>query len=462
MKNLTPEFLAESCGGTLRNAEGIKGREITSITTDSREIKPGGLFAAICGERVDGHSFIPQVMEKGAMLVLTEKEEAAEGFPYILVGNTEAALGAIAHAYLDVLGLTVVSVSGSVGKTSTKEMIASVLSQKYKTKKTPGNLNNALGLPLTIFTLEEGDEAAVLEMGINHFGEMDVLGRIAPPDIAVITTIGACHLEFLGDLDGVFRAKTEIFAHVKDGGRVVLNGDDPRLGTVTEVKGKKPVFYGLSPEHEVYADHIEPIGMEAVRCVLHFGEESIPVRIPYPGNHMVQNAAAAAAVGRELGLLPVQIKRGIESLVLPAGRLHTMREEGGTLIDDFYNANPMSMKASLSVLAKAEGRKVAILGNMGELGEDTPAFHREVGAYAAELPLDVLITVGDAAELIAEEAGNNGTIMTVSFKTMEDLLADDAAPLFAEIKKGDTILLKASHSMEFGQIQDVLLPYLKA
>ena len=139
-----------------------------------------------------------------------------------------------------------------------------------------------------------------------------------------------------------------------------------------------------------------------------------------------------------------------------------MREEGGTLIDDFYNANPMSMKASLSVLAKAEGRKVAILGNMGELGEDTPAFHREVGAYAAELPLDVLITVGDAAELIAEEAGKNGTIKTVSFKTMEDLLADDAAPLFAEIKKGDTILLKASHSMEFGQIQDVLLPYLKA
>ena len=461
MKNLTPEFLAQSCGGVLRNADAVIGQEIAAVTTDSREVKPGALFAAICGERVDGHSFIPDVMEKGALLVLTEKAEAAEGYPYILVDNTEEALGKIAYAYLQGLGVKVVSISGSVGKTSTKEMIAAVLSRKFKTKKTPGNLNNALGLPLTVFTLEEGDELAVLEMGINHFGEMDVLGRIAPPDAAVITNIGACHLEFLGDLDGVFRAKTEIFAHVKEGGTVILNGDDPRLAAVTEVKGKKPVFYGLTPGLDVFADHIEQIGLEAVRCVLHLGEESIPVRIPYPGNHMAINAAAAAAVGITFGLLPIEIKRGIESLELPAGRLRTIRGSKGAVIDDCYNANPMSMKASLTVLSRAEGRRVAILGDMGELGEDAPAFHREVGEYAAFLPLDLLISVGTNAKLIAQEMEENGTARAISFDTLDELLENEAAPLLSEIEEGDTVLLKASHSMEFGPILDVLVPYLK-
>ena len=453
MKNLTPETIAACCGGTYYGDEALRHTEITKIVHDSRQVVPGCLFAAIKGERADGHDFIPQVMEKGAALSLCERKEAAFGSPCVVVPSTAEALQDIARFYLASLPVRVVSVTGSVGKTSTKEMIASVLAQKYRTKKTQGNFNNALGLPLTIFTLEEDDEIAVLEMGINHFGEMDVLGSIAPPDIAVITNIGTCHLEFLGDRDGVFRAKTEIFGHLKDGARVVLNGDDDKLRNVDTVKGEKPVFFGIASKDGIYADNIDYIGTEAVRCVIHLGEEAFSVRIPYPGEHMVMNALAASAVGVLSGLIPSEIKAGIESLVLPGSRLRIVSGRSIRIIDDCYNANPMSMKAALRVLAEAEGRKIAILGDMAELGKDEIAYHREVGVLAASLPIDLLITAGPRAKAISDAvAGEGSALPCIHFENADGL--KKALP--ALMREGDLVLVKASHSMHFEEVVEAL------
>ncbi|MBE5996368.1 MAG: UDP-N-acetylmuramoyl-tripeptide--D-alanyl-D-alanine ligase [Lachnospiraceae bacterium] len=453
MKNLTPKNIAECCGGTFYGDSSILDKEISAVVRDSREIVPGCLFAAIKGERVDGHDFIPQVMEKGAMLALTERRDAAEDKPCIVVQSTLTALQDIARFYLSQLDVRVVSITGSVGKTSTKEMIASVLAQKYRTRKTQGNFNNGLGLPLTIFTLDETDEIAVLEMGINHFGEMDVLGSIAPPDISVITNIGTCHLEFLGDRDGVFRAKTEIFKHLKEGARVVLNGDDDKLIQVKEAGGREPLFYGIENRSGVYADNIEYIGTEAVRCVIHVGEEAFSVRIPYPGQHMVMNALAAACVGMECGVLPAQIRAGIETLELPGGRFRIEEGANCRIINDCYNANPMSMKAALKVLSEAEDRRVAILGDMGELGKDELTYHREVGEYAAELPLDLIIAVGPRAASIADAVREkNAGMPCIHFADVDALKS--ALPVL--IRDGDLVLVKASHAMAFERVVDAL------
>ena len=449
MKNLTPARLSELLGNAGTFSEDISSTEISAVVTDSRKIVPGCLFVPLRGEKVDGHIFLRQAVESGAMLVLTASAEAAEGLPYIPVDDTKAALRTIAHAYLEDIGCKVVSVTGSVGKTSTKETIASVLSQKYKVKKTPGNFNNDLGLPFSIFTLEEGDEIAVLEMGINHFGEMDVLASIAPPDLSVITNIGECHLEFLGDRDGVLRAKTEVFRHLKEGAGVILNGDDDKLRTIREVNGKAPVFYGIDDPAEIYADNIEYLGMEAARCVIHLPEESFAVRIPYPGKHMVMNALAAAACGTYFGLAPFEIRRGIEALTLPGGRFRTISDNGVTVIDDCYNANPMSMKASLRVLGAAEGRRIAILGGMGELGPDEAVYHAEVGTFAAGAGIDLLITAGSLAQEISDAAGKaDPKLARIHFPDNEALIA--ALPQI--IRKGDAVLVKASHAMHFEEV----------
>lgn len=450
MKDLTIDNICSAVDGTYTGPADLRNKEISAVTTDSRRVTDGCLFVPIVGEKVDGHSFIPKALEGGAALTLSEKEEWCGRGPCIFVQSTEKAVADIARFYLSRLSCKVVSVTGSVGKTSTKETVAAVLSRRFRTKKTPGNLNNALGLPFSIFTLDESDEIAVLEMGINHFGEMEVLGSIAPPDMSIITNIGECHLEFLGDRDGVFRAKTAIFDYLKEGAPVILNGDDDKLRRVKEVHGVKPVFYGLSPENDVWADGISEEGMEAVRCRIHLGEETFPVRIPYPGMHMVMNALCGAAAGRAFGLSAEEIAEGIASLTLPDGRLHKIRTKTATVIDDCYNANPMSMKASLRVLAAAEGRKTAIIGDMGELGSEEARYHTEVGEAASSLPVDLFVTVGPLSRHTAAalaKAGRN----VLSFDTTEECVSH--LPEF--IKEG-TVLVKASHFMEFDRIVEAL------
>ncbi len=453
MKNLTLENIAKACNGSYHGSEAQANQEVQSIFTDSRKAAKGGLFVPIKGARVDAHDFINQVMEAGALATLSEKDLGETEFPYIKVESSLQAVKDIAEFYLKQLEIPVVGITGSVGKTSTKEMIAAVLGQKYNVLKTQGNFNNELGLPLTVFGLRAEHQIAVLEMGISDFGEMHRLAKIARPDTCVITNIGTCHLENLGDRDGVLKAKTEIFQSMQPNGHIVLNGDDDKLATVDGYHGVKPVFFGLDAKRDVYADQIVSRGLKGVSCRIHMGEDAFDVLVPTPGIHMVYNALAAAAVGRIYGLTIEEIKRGIESLETIRGRFKMIETENFLVVDDCYNANPMSMKASLDVLHDGEGRRVAILGDMGELGENEISLHEEVGEHAAKCGIDVCICVGELSSHIAEAARKADPDFEVHYeKDRESLLKN----LGGYVHKGDTILVKASHFMKFEEVVDAL------
>ena len=453
MKNMTPCRIAEVCGGIYHGRKETGIREIESITTDSRQAAEGCLFVAVKGERVDGHDFIPSVFEKGAACVVCEREPEHPSGSWIQVKSSLQAIKDMAEFYRKQLDIQVVGITGSVGKTSTKEVIASVLSEKYRLLKTLGNFNNELGLPLTVFRLREEHQIAVLEMGISDFGEMHRLSKIARPDVCVITNIGQCHLEYLKDRDGVLRAKSEIFDFMQPEGRIVLNGDDDKLSAVQEVKGVNPLFFGVESGREIYADEIEPRGLKGIRCRIHAGEESFGVQIPIPGFHMVLNALAATAVGISMGLTTEQVKSGIEKLQSLGGRFHMIEKGDMLIIDDCYNANPVSMKASLDVLKDAERRTVAVLGDMFELGENEASLHREVGVYAGEKGINLLICTGELSSHMAEAAIRAGGCETVVHVPNLERLMEVLPRL---VQGDDTILVKASHGMHFEKVVELL------
>ena len=446
---MTAEEICRACQGTLIGDGSV---QITNITTDSRTACAGSLFAALKGERTDGHRFIPTAAQNGAAAFLCEEKPEETDGTIILTGSVLAALQKIAAYMLQKKSIPVVGIGGSVGKTSTKEAVASVLEQKYSVLKTEGNFNNDLGVPLTVFRLEEEMNAAVIEMGIDDFGQMTVLASITRPNICVLTNIGDCHLENLGDRDGVLRAKSEMFDYLTPQDHIVLNGDDAHLSSIREVKGIRPVFFGLDPSNAFYADEIENAGLSGSSCRIHTPDGTFRVLVPKPGVHMVYNALAAAAVGRLMGLTPAQIKNGIETMGSLRGRFNIIRENDLQIIDDCYNANPMSMKASLTSLNAAQGRKAAVLGDMGELGENEETLHREVGAYAASLQLDAVYCIGKRSVWIAEEAAKNPKTAVRTFEKAEEFLEE----LPALIHPGDTVLVKASHFMAFDRIVDAL------
>ncbi len=452
MKNLTLRNITRACQGTYHGDESLLDREVAGVTIDSRKVEKDFLFVAINGERFNAHQFIPDTIEKGALCVVSHEDLGDTDYPYILVEATGQALLDIAKLYRDSFDVKVVGITGSVGKTSTKEMIASVLAQKYNVHKTQGNFNNECGLPLTIFEMNEEHQVSVLEMGINHFGEMRKLSTVASPDICVITNIGVAHLEFLKTREGIMQEKTQMFQDMKPGGSVVLNGDDPLLSTIGPVKGSDPIFYGLDlDKNAVYATDVEPLGLKGTSCTIHLPEGSFSCVVPIPGIHMVSNALAGSAVGSKLGLTTEEIKRGIESLPSIPGRNHIIQTDRLILLDDCYNANPVSMKASLDVLNMGIGRKVAVLGDMGELGPDYAALHRSVGEYAAEIGIDLVCAIGPMSKEIAEGAASDGT-KALWFETKADFLAQTKDIL----KDGDNVLIKASHGMEFPEIVEAL------
>ena len=451
MKSMSLREIAAVCGGQYYGDETKLDIEVTGVAIDSRKVEEGFLFVPIKGARVDGHNFIPQVMENGALCSLSEHELEGATHPYIVVPSSEQALKDLAEHYRKALGIKVVGITGSVGKTSTKEMIGSVLSQKYNVLKTAGNFNNEIGLPLTIFNIRDHHEVAVLEMGISDFGEMSRLAKMAQPDICVITNIGLCHLENLIDRDGVLKAKTEMFEYRQPNAKIVLNGDDDKLITVKNSEDKSPLYFGLSTDMDAYADNIHSLSLKGTSCTLHLGDNAIDVIIPIPGHHMVYNALAGALVGRELGLTSEEIKAGIEALVPVSGRNNMISTDSLLIIDDCYNANPVSMKASVDVLATADTRKVAILGDMFELGENENELHRGVGVHAAEKEIDVLVCIGALSKNIAEGAANSKTAVH-HFETKADFLN----VIETLIKKDDCILVKASHGMEFPEIVEKL------
>ena len=446
MKPFTLAEIAAACGGTYVGNEDMKSAVITSVERDSRQVKEGSLFLAIKGERVDGHDYIQKCYDSGAICAICEKAPENAVKPYILVPSTLQAVKEIGRAYREKFDIPVVGVSGSVGKTSTKEMLYAVLSQKFKTHKTQGNLNNELGVPLTLLSMPEDTEAAVIEMGISGFGEMTRLAKMAQPTICVLTIIGCCHLENLGDRDGVLKAKTEMFDYAKDGAAFILNGDDDKLSTVKDVRGTKPIFFGLDKSNRYYAENIENNGEGGVSCTLCFDDTRLDVTIPAIGSYMVSNALAAVAAGKLLGLSDEQLKNGVEAYKTVGSRANVINTGKLRIIDDCYNANPTSVKASLDTLKNFAGRKVAILGDMKELGSNELALHYDTGAYAKEIGIDRVLSVGPLAKELARGAED------LWFESIDALLPE----LPDLLKDGDTVLVKASHSMHFENIVDNL------
>ena len=364
MSHFTVRQFLDACRGTWYGPAELLEKTIQGVTVDSRLVQEGCLFVAVPGERVDGHCFIPKVYEKGALCAVSQQKLSDPAGPYLLVDNTLQALKDAAEAFRKTLSIPVVGITGSVGKTSTKEMIASVLSQKYQVLKTPGNFNNEIGVPLTIFMIDECHEAAVLEMGMNHFGEMHRLSRMVRPTHCVFTNIGVAHLEYLGSREGILKAKTEMLDYAAENAGIFINGDDDMLAALKD----RAVTFGRESSNQVWADQVENLGLDGVRCRIHAGEQTMTVTIPLPGTHMVYNACAGVSVGRSLGLTAEQIQKGIETLKPLSGRSNILHTRRYTLVDDCYNSNPVSVCAMLDVLEYALTRKVAILGDMGELG----------------------------------------------------------------------------------------------
>ncbi len=451
MKNLSLRNITNACRGSYHGVSSLLDTEVEGVVIDSRKVKKGDLFVAIDGVKVNAHKFIPDTIEKGALCVVSHEDLGETDFPYILVESTGQALLDIAKLYRDSFDIKVVGISGSVGKTSTKEMVASVLSQKYSVHKTLGNFNNEWGLPLTIFEMNESHEIAVLEMGVNHFGEMRRLSSVSQPDICVLTNIGVAHLEFFKTREGILQEKSQMIQDMKDGGTIILNGDDDLLAKMGPVKGVTPTLFGTTADRDFYADHIEPQGLRGTACTIHLKDgQCFDCLVPVPGLHMVSNALAGAAVGFTLGLTPEEIKAGIESLPSIPGRNHIIKTDHLIILDDCYNANPISMKASIDVLNMGLGRKVAILGDMGELGEDAASLHKEVGNYAAETGVDVVCAIGPVSKALA--GGASAGCETHWFESKEDFLKASKEI----IKEGDNCLVKASHGMEFPEIVSAL------
>ena len=457
MKNMTIRNIAEACGGELVGADAVLDAQIQGAVIDSRLVEKDYLFFAIKGEKVDGHEYIRAVHEKGALAAVCERvPEGCDG-ACIVVENTVEALKKIAEFYRQSLeDITVVGITGSVGKTTTKEFIASVLSQKFEVLKTEGNLNNQIGLPLTILKIRDNHKVAVVEMGINDFGEMTRLSKIARPDICVITNIGECHLEKLGTRDGVLKAKTEIFEYMNPEGDVVIFGDDDKLSTIKEVNGKKPITYGLEKTNDVYPTKTLNRGLWGNECTIENGEGTFKVSIPLPGKHMILNTLAASAVARIMDVPANLIATGITNVKTLAGRTNVMQKNNLTIIDDCYNANPVSMKSAVDLLKESVTPTVAVLGDMFELGENTEELHEDVGKYAADKGVNKIVCVGTLAKKMYEKAmvtaSVNDKTEVLYFATVDEAIEN--IPNF--INKDDAVLVKASNGMKFSRIVDAL------
>ena len=478
MKNMTLPNIAKAVDGKLyiSGKEVLEGsseapaleKEAESVVIDSRLVVPNGIFVAIKGERTDGHAYMESVVEKGALGVICEKlpdqyDVGTKG-AFILVDDTLLALKKLARFYRKQINAKIVGIVGSVGKTSTKELVAAVLARKFKTCKTDGNFNNEIGVPLTLFKIRQEHEMAVVEMGISDFGEMDRLGTMVKPDAVVMTNIGPCHLEKLGDLDGVLKAKSEVIKHIAEDGLLILNSDDEKLRTLfgsDASNGLKTAGYGK--DGDVYFENVKNLGVEGSLFTMKvkrgfFGleEKDIPVRVNMQGAHMIMNSLAACIAGLYFGMDMTEIAKGIEDARPVKGRCCPVRTDRFLVVDDSYNANPRSMMAAADLMDETEGRKVLILGDMFELGENEKELHREVGEYIAGKNIDLLVAVGELSRNMYEgfKLKKKDTSEVLYYKTRDDMLSslDEMG-----LKDGDVILVKASHGMGFGEVVDRLV-----
>jgi len=445
---------------------------ITEAAIDSRQVIPGSLFVAIPGERVDGHDFLAEAFKRGASFALIQQDVDVSFRTFDLraglkadsildltlplclrVDNTVNALQQVARFWRRQLDIRVIGITGSVGKSTTKEMVAEVLSQRYRTLKSPGNLNNEIGLPLTILKLSSGYQRTVLEMGFYVPGEIAFLCDIAQPQVGVVTNIGTVHAERAGSQEAIAQGKSELVQALPEDGVAILNFDDPWVRKMEEKTRAQIFFYGLSSESDLWADNVEGQGLEGIRFRLHYKRETLHVHVPLIGRHSVHTALRAAAVGLVEGLTWQEIFDGL-NLGHTQLRLVAVRSKTGALIiDDTYNASPESMLAALNLLDELDGHKIAVLGDMLELGQYERQGHEMVGLRAAQVA-DTLLTLGTRAHVIAEAARRSGMIKSsiLEFEDLETIVGW----LNKNLSKNDSVLIKGSHGLRMDRIVNAL------
>ena len=445
MRTMCISEACRACGGTLIGC-GEPSAPIGRAVIDSRAVVPGDLFVAYRGERTDGHRFISMALEKGAVCALCEEIPEGVTGPLILVDDVQRALEEITAAYRRTLSIPVVGITGSVGKTTAKEMIAAVLARKYRVLKTEGNLNNQIGVPMTISRIEAEHEAAVVEMGISGFGEMTRLAQIAKPTVALFTVIGRAHLEFLHDLEGVFRAKTEMLREMDEDAVVIVNGDDEWLRTLR--CPQRLLRYGLGEDCEIRAFEPELLPEGKTRCRIRFAGRELAAEVPAFGRQMVYAMLEGAAVGFALGLTDEEIVQGIADYAT-VGRRGAILDTGClTLVDDSYNANPESMRCAIDSLTEIPGRHVCILADMLEMGPESEQMHFDLGQYAREKQVELLLCCGELGRAIARGAGERARWYPTAAALCQ------ALPSL--LQRGDRVLVKASRGMHLEEAAEAV------
>ncbi len=443
MEGITVRDLTEATGGKLLC--GDMHAQVAHIRLDSRNVGKGDLFVPLVGEKVDAHRFIPQVLEQGAAAVLTAEHDRAESdAAWIRVADTKKALQDIGRYIRKRLTLPLVGVTGSVGKTTTREMIASALSAAFRVYRTPGNSNSQVGVPVTISEISSADQVGVIELGMSEPGELTVIAQIAQIDMAVITNIGITHIEQLGSRENIYREKLTIQDGLKKDGVLILNGDDDMLRNTRGRDGIRTVYYGTGENCDFRAEEIRMADGKTCFTAVH-GSERQPVKLRVMGLHNVSNAMAAIAVCAQCGMT---MKQAAEGLYTFRGFAHRQQIFSGsrlTVMDDSYNASPASMKAAVDVFMelKKGSRHVAVLADMKELGENTPEYHRQVGEYAGKAGISLIVALGEASRELAAAARAVSDVKTVEFEDrgqMESYLEE-------ELKEGDCVLFKGSNSM---------------
>lgn len=451
---LTADDLARLSGGRMiRRSD----RPIRGAAVDSRDMTPGRLFVALPGEHTDGHRFLGEAVARGAaaLLVTREPDELDEqaDVTVVRVPDGLAALGAVAAGWRARFTPLVVGVTGSIAKTSTKEAVAAVLARRYRTLRSEGNRNNEIGLPLTLLELDAGHEAAVLEMGMYTGGEIADLARIARPQVGIVTAVQPVHLSRIGSIEAIERAKAELVEALPADGTAVLNADDPRVRAMAGRTDARVVTYGFTPDADVTADDVASAGLGGMRFTLRTGRGTTPVAIPTLGRLAVHNALAGAAVGLAAGLPVDEIVAGLADGWAAPHRSEVIRLSGVTIVDDSYNASPASVAAALELLSGLTGRRVAVLGEMLELGEGHEAGHRAVGAEAASVA-DLLVVVGRPAAGIAAAAREHGLDPARVIEVADRDAARDA--LVPRLRDGDVVLVKASRGAALDLLVDAL------
>jgi len=454
-KNITVDKIVEICESTVISRG--TASTIKNFCSDTRVIKKDDLFISLKSEKNDGIKYIEEAFEKGAIGCITEYDIPNELLEknrkklIIKVDDIVKTIQKIATYKRSLFDIPVVAVTGSVGKTSTKDMIASVLMQEFNTAKTQGNYNNHIGVPLTILNWDENTEAAVVEMGMNHFGEISVLTNIAKPTVAVITNIGTAHIGILGSRENILKAKLEILEGLNENGKIIINNDNDLLN-ICDTKKYEKITYGIKNNSNYIAENII-MNENNSEYEIKINNKKYKINVPIAGEHFIYNSLCAIAVGEKLGIKIEKIINGIKGFELTGKRNEIIEINNLKIINDYYNASYDSMKASLEVLSNIDAkRKIAVLGDMLELGEYSKELHKKVGEEVAKNKIDVLIAVGELSKNIAKQAEMLGVKAVYHLQTNEECIKK----LHEIIEKQDCILLKASNAMNFGEISNFL------